>query len=235
MNQTEVLIVEDEEDILHLIYFNLSRAGFLVRTATDGLSALREVKKGHPHLILLDLMLPGMSGLEVCRRLKEEKHTRHIPVIMLTAKGEESDIIAGLDSGADDYINKPFSPAVLVARMHAVLRRHQIEHSPDDSIIQQDDFVISIHTHEAAFMNTKLSLTPLEFKFLLLLIQKPGWVFTRNQIVDSIRGEEYAVTHRSVDVLVVGLRKKLRMVHPDGAGRVETVRGVGYRLKMLDD
>jgi len=235
MNKPEILVVEDEEDILHLLYFNLSKAGYAVRTADNGKDALREVKQAHPHLILLDLMLPGMSGLDICRKLKEKKKTRTIPIIMVTAKGEERDVVKGLEAGADDYITKPFSPKVLNARIRAVLRRHQLDEGFEETIISRGDFTVHPQEYKVMFKNHELNLTPLEYQFLVLLMKKPGWVFTRNQIVNSIRGEDYAVTERSVDVLVVGLRKKLKAVDSEGHESVETVRGVGYRFKASEE
>jgi len=232
MTQSEILVVEDEADILHLLYFNLSKEGFAVRTANDGKQALKEVKKALPSLILLDLMLPKLSGIDVCRELKGKKKTMKIPIIMLTAKGEESDIVKGLEAGADDYITKPFSPKVLIARIKAVLRRHQDDGSLESGEITQGDLTIFVNSYTVTLHKKPLNLTPMEYQFLLLLIRKPGWVFTRNQIVDGIRGEEYAVTERSVDVLVVGLRKKLRAADPLDSQYIETVRGVGYRFKQ---
>ncbi|PIE03737.1 MAG: DNA-binding response regulator [Acidobacteria bacterium] len=239
MSKPEVLVIEDEEDILHLLFFNLNNAGYSVRVAEDGKKALKEVKKSSPDLILLDLMLPKMSGLDVCRTLKSKKKTRDIPIIMVTAKGGETDVVKGLEAGADDYVTKPFSPKVLLARINAVLRRKQQSSPEDELVVSHGEITFQLNEHKAYLGKQALQLTPMEYQFLLLLAKKPGWVFTRNQIVDAIRGEDYAVTQRSVDVLVVGLRKKLRKADENGACYIETVRGVGYRLKheglMLND
>ncbi len=223
-----VLAVEDEDDIRELIEFNLMRNGFDVAVAESGEVALDVVDKNLPDLILLDLMLPGMSGFDICKRIKTNEQTKHIPVIMLTALGEESDIIKGLELGADDYMTKPFSPRVLIARINAVLRRtpRNKKRKPDD-VIQIEDLIIHPGRHEVSIGNKKITLTFSEFKLLHFLAQRPGWVFTRYQIVDAVHGEDYPVTERSVDVQVVGLRKKLGKFGKN----IETVRGIGYRFK----
>ena len=170
-------------------------------------------------------MLPGINGLDVCRIVKNDTKTSHIPVIMLTAKGEEADIVAGLELGADDYITKPFSPRVLIARIKSVLRRgREIEEA---AVYTRHDIVLNITTHEVSVQSETIDLTATEFNILLLLLRRPGWVFTRNQIINEIKGDDYPVTDRSIDVQIVGLRKKL-----GSAGKnIETVRSVGYRLK----
>ena len=172
-------------------------------------------------------MLPKMDGLEVCKLLKNDPKTSHVAIIMLTAKGEESDIVTGLEVGADDYITKPFSPKIVVARVRNVLRRRAKEEKDDDTPVRIHDILIHPGRHEVTIKGKPLDLTFTEFRVLQVLATRPGWVFTRQQIVDAVRGEDYAVTDRSVDVQIVGLRKKL-----GPAGRfVETVRGVGYRFK----
>jgi two-component system alkaline phosphatase synthesis response regulator PhoP len=172
-------------------------------------------------------MLPGVDGLEVCKLLKSDSTTAGIPVIMVTAKGEESDIITGLELGADDYVTKPFSPKVLIARIRACFRRTAQKPVDQTSVIQINDLVIHPGRHEVLVAGKPVSLTLTEFKLLHFLAGRPGWVFTRYQIVDAVRGEDYIVTDRTVDVQIVGLRKKLR-----GYGKyIETVRGVGYRFK----
>jgi two-component system phosphate regulon response regulator PhoB len=228
MAKKEILVVDDEEDIRELVAFNLTREGYVVRSASSGEEALDSVKKRTPHLIILDLMLPGMDGLEVARRLKKDPSTEGIPIVMLTAKGEEADIVAGLELGADDYVTKPFSPRVLTARVKTVLRRKAEGPPPgDDSPLTVHELEIHPGRHEALAQGKPIPLTFTEFAILKCLAQRPGWVFTRYQIVDAVHGREYNVTERSVDVQVAGLRKKL--------GRygkyVETVRGVGYRFK----
>jgi two-component system, OmpR family, alkaline phosphatase synthesis response regulator PhoP len=228
MTKKEILVVDDEEDILELVAFNLTREGYLVRCVSSGEEALKIVKKQPPHLVILDLMLPGMDGLEAARRLKRDPATEGIPIIMLTAKGEEADVVTGLELGADDYVTKPFSPRVLTARVRTVLRR-KAEGPPLEkgSPLKIRELEIHPGRHEALVEGRSLSLTFTEFAILKYLAQRPGWVFTRYQIVDAVHGEEYNVTERSVDVQIAGLRKKLG---PYGK-YVETVRGVGYRFK----
>jgi two-component system phosphate regulon response regulator PhoB len=222
-----ILVVEDDKDILDLVKYNLANEGHRVSCAETGEEGLALARKGHPDLVLLDLMLPGMDGLEVCRALKKDAATEHIPVVMLTARGEEADIVAGLELGADDYVTKPFSPRVLIARIRAVLRRRTRPVPDENQTIEVNEIVINPGRHEVHVDGQLINLTFTEFRLLQLLASRPGWVYTRYQIVNSIRGEDYAVTERSVDVQVVGLRKKL-----GAAGRyIETVRGVGYRFK----
>ena len=229
-SDTNILLVEDEQDLLELLRYNLSREGFSVETAMtgeDGLKKARELGK-QLDLVLLDLMLPGIDGLEVCRTLKGRDHTSGIPVIMLTAKGEESDIVRGLEFGADDYITKPFSPRVLLARIQAVLRRSEgASNDEDSSVIQIGSVQIDTDRHEVLVKGEHVTLTATEFKLLSLLASKAGRVFTRQQIIETIHEGYAAVTDRSVDVQVVSLRRKL-----GEAGRnIETVRGVGYRFR----
>jgi two-component system phosphate regulon response regulator PhoB len=227
MAKEKILVVDDEEDIIELLRFNLSREGFQVSSATSGEEALSLVRSEMPSIILLDLMLPGIDGLEVARRLKNNPNTTNIPIVMLTAKGEEPDIVTGLELGADDYVTKPFSPRILVARVRAVLRRKVTEVSEETSPFQIHDLVIHPGRHEVLVDGKPVQLTFTEFAILNHLARRPGWVFTRYQIVDAVRGTDYPVTDRSVDVQVVGLRKKL-----GSAGKyIETVRGVGYRFK----
>ena len=227
MAKEKILIVDDEEDILELLRFNLSREGYHVISAATGEKALCIVQSEIPDLIVLDLMLPGIDGLEVTRRLKSDNEIKDIPIVMLTAKGEEADIVTGLELGADDYITKPFSPRVLVARTRAVLRRKVKETPKEDAVIRIHDLVIHPGRHEVLVSGNPIQLTFTEFGILNFLVRRPGWVFTRSQIVDAVRGDDYYVTDRSVDVQIVGLRKKLGL-----AGKyIETVRGVGYRFK----
>jgi two-component system phosphate regulon response regulator PhoB len=222
-----VLIVEDERDIRELLEFNLGREGFEVQGVETGDAALNRIREAAPDLMLLDLMLPGIDGLEVCRRLKQDEATRNIPIVMLTAKGEETDIVTGLELGADDYITKPFSPRVVVARAKAVLRRRAEPPSDAEEVLTFDKLMIHPGRHEVLIDNQPVDLTKTEFMILHNLARRPGWVFTRYQLVDAIHGEKYAVSDRSVDVQVVGLRRKLN----DYAAMIETVRGVGYRFR----
>ena len=228
MARERVLVVDDEEDLLELINYNLSKEGYRVMCVASGERAIKEAQTQLPDLIVLDLMLPRVDGLEVCRQLKSDPKTKHIPVIMLTAKTQEADVVSGLELGADDYITKPFSPRVLVARIKAVLRRKlQVPSTEDHQVIRIDELVIHPGRHEVTLAGEQLQLTYTEFRLLQFLAAKPGWAFTRNQIVDAVKGEDYPVTERSVDVQVTGLRKKLG----DSAHYIETVRGVGYRFK----
>jgi two-component system, OmpR family, alkaline phosphatase synthesis response regulator PhoP len=227
MPRERILVVDDEEDLLELVNYNLSKEGFRVRPVTTGEEALAEARETLPDLIVLDLLLPAVDGLEVCRRLKSDPRTRHIPIIMLTAKSEEADMVAGLELGADDYVTKPFSPRVLLARVKAILRRKAKGGSDDEGAIRSRELIIHPGRHEVLLSGEPLELTYTEFRLLHFLARKPGWAFTRSQIVDAVKGEDYPVTERSVDVQVAGLRKKLG---PFGA-YIETVRGVGYRFK----
>ena len=227
MVKQKILVVDDEEDILELLKFNLSREGYQVLCAVSGEQALRLVRSENPDLIMLDLMLPGIDGLEVTRRLKNDPDTKNLPIVMLTAKGEEADIVTGLELGADDYITKPFSPRVLIARIRAVLRRRIKGQTEETSVLRIHDIEIDPGRHEVLVNEKPVQLTFTEFGILDYLARRPGWVFTRFQIVEAVRGEDYPVTDRSVDVQIVGLRKKL-----GPAGKyIETVRGVGYRFK----
>ncbi|MCF7811224.1 response regulator [bacterium] len=228
MEKAKILIVEDEEDILELIRYNVAKDRYQVITAQSGEEALQKVSSIKPDLILLDLMLPGVDGMEICRRIKGNPATQNIPVIMLTAKSEETDIVIGLELGADDYITKPFSPRVLLARVKAVLRRQPVNESDEMlNIVKYEDLVIDKDRFEVTAGDQRVELTATEFQLLLLMINRPGWVFNRTQIVDAVRGEDYPVTDRSVDVHITSLRKKL-----GASGQlIETVRGVGYRIK----
>jgi two-component system alkaline phosphatase synthesis response regulator PhoP len=222
-----ILVVDDEEDILELVSYGLTKAGYHVSKVTSGEDAIKAARSKLPDLVLLDLMLPGVDGLEVCNTLKRDPRTANIPVVMLTARGEEADIVTGLELGADDYITKPFSPRVMLARIKAVLRRKTKAPAEELAIIKLKDLVIHPGRHEVTVRSKRADLTSTEFRILHFLVRRPGWVFTRQQIIDAARGEEYAVTDRSVDVHIVGLRKKLG---PLGK-QIETVHGVGYRFR----
>jgi len=227
MPDKSILIVEDEKDIQELIRYNLSKEGYRVTSADSGEEGLKTAQSLHPDLVILDLMLPGLDGLEVCRQMKKNSATAHIPIIMLTAKGDESDIVAGLEMGADDYVTKPFSLKVFTSRVLAVLRRSRNEPASEENILRFPELMIHPGRREVRVNDEPVSLTYTEFGILKYLASRPGWVFTRNQIVEAVRGDGYSVTERSVDFQVVGLRKKLGTA----ASRIETVRGVGYRFK----
>jgi two-component system phosphate regulon response regulator PhoB len=227
MANERVLVVEDEEDIQELVQFVLTKDGFRVSGVRSGEEAMRQLRASPPALVVLDLMLPGLDGLEVCRLMKADATLRAVPVVMLTAKGEEADIVTGLELGADDYVTKPFSPRVLLARIKAVLRRKQATPKADEGPLEVHDLMIHPGRREVKLKNKAIDLTHTEFRLLQFLATRPGWVFTRNQIVEAVHGADYPVTERAVDVQVVGLRKKL-----GAAGKyIETVRGVGYRFK----
>ena len=227
MAKETVLVVEDEEDIAELVQYNLARERYEVRLAESGEVGLEIARRERPDIILLDIMLPAMDGLEVCRALKSDPDTAQIPIVMVSAKGEESDVVSGLELGADDYVTKPFSPRVLIARIRSVIRRRATPETRDEEVVRIHEIEIHPGRHEVIVSGQSVQLTNSEFRILHFLARRPGWVFTRYQIVDGIRGENYPVTERAIDVQIVGLRKKLG----DSASLIETVRGVGYRMK----
>ena len=227
MAHESILAVEDDEDILELLKYNLAKEGYRVTAVTSGEEGLQLARSTTPDLILLDLMLPGVDGLEVCRRLKLDAKTRQVPIIMLTAKGEEADIVTGLELGAEDYITKPFSTRVLLARVRAVLRRRSTAPPSEDALLKIHELVIDPGRHEVLLRGQAIDLTASEFRLLHLLARRPGWVLTRANIVEGLHGNDYPVTDRAVDVKIVALRKKLG----SAADYIETVRGVGYRFK----
>ncbi len=234
MSSRKIVAIEDEPDILEVIEYNLSREGFQVVTASNGDEGLRAILSHAPDLVLLDLLLPGIDGLELCRKLKMERMTQHIPIIMVSAKGEESDIVLGLGVGADDYITKPFRPKELIARVRAVLRRSaakQQEHEGDRLVLGA--LVIDSMRHEVRVDDRPITFTATEFRLLHLLASNPGRVFTRDQLMSRVIGGGAAVIDRNIDVHVRSIRKKL------GEHRfvIGTVRGVGYRCQdeRLDD
>lgn len=233
MANEHILVVDDERDILELVRYNLEKEGFAVTCVTSGEAALAAARSRLPELVILDLMLPGVDGLDVCRRLKADALTRQIPIIMFTAKGDEPDIVAGLELGAADYVIKPFSPRVLVARVRAVLRRGA-EAPGNEDVLRVGPLTVHPARHQVTGSAGTIDLTAAEFRILQFLARRPGWVFTRQQIIDAAQGDdafagERFVTDRSVDVHMVSLRRKLGT---DGA-LIETVRGVGYRLKAV--
>ena len=206
MSRQSVLVVEDEEDIMEVIRFNLEKEGYEVNQALSGEKALQVIENNLPSLVLLDLMLPGINGLDLCRIFKQNDRTKAIPVIMLTAKSEDADIVAGLEMGAEDYITKPFSPRVLLARVRTVLRLRESGVKDDSSVIQVEGMQIHPGRHEVTMGENVVDLTPSEFRILHYLARRPGWVYSRDQIIDAIRGHGYVVTDRAIDVQVVGLR-----------------------------
>ncbi len=227
MNSQSILVIEDEKDISDLIRYNLEQAGYNTMCAYTGEDGLAMASSKLPDLILLDLMLPGLDGLEVCRALKADPRTRSVPVVMLTARGEEVDIVTGLEMGAEDYIVKPFSPRVLVARLRAVLRRKRTAVESEDAPVKIGEMIVDPGRHEVVIDGKPLTVTTTEFRLLHFLARRPGWVFTRDQIVDSTHSEDAIVTDRSVDVHIASLRKKLG----EYGQYIETVRGVGYRFR----
>jgi two-component system phosphate regulon response regulator PhoB len=227
MAGAHILAVDDEDDILELLDYNLKESGFSVTCVTTGEEAIATARRALPDLILLDLMLPGVDGLEVCRTLKRDQSTEHIPIIMITAKGSESDVVVGLELGADDYVTKPFSPRVLNARIRNVLRRKSTPPPEREGLTKRGDITIDLERREVLVKKKAIDLTYTEFEVLRLLARRPGRVYTRNQIIDAVKGPDYPVTDRAVDVQIAGLRKKLGAA----SDRIETVRGVGYRFK----
>ncbi len=227
MPKEKILVVDDEEDILELVKYNLTREGYLVTCVASGEEALAQAKNQSFDVVLLDLMLPALDGLDVCRGLRSHPATADVPIVMLTAKGEDADIVAGLELGADDYVTKPFSPRVLLARIKAVLRRRRHKKEDESLAVRIHGLTVDPARHEVLLNQQAIELTATEFRILNFMVRRPGWVFSRDQIISAIRGEDYPVTERSVDVQIAGLRKKL-----GAAGNwIETVRGVGYRIK----
>lgn len=232
MPSEKILIIEDEKAIGDLLIYNLQKEGYMaVRHALTGESGLEEVRKFEPDLIFLDWMLPEMNGLDVCRKLKNQPETSRIPIIMLTAKSEESDIIVGLELGADDYVTKPFSAKLVIARMRAVLRRcsqppANSDEESSDGVLNQGPLWMNLFTRQMKLAGESVTLTFNEFNILHLLASRPGRVFTRSQLVLETRGDDYPVTERAIDVQILGLRRKLG----EYALLIETIRGVGYRF-----
>jgi two-component system phosphate regulon response regulator PhoB len=231
VKKEHILIVDDEEDILELIEFNLAREGYRVTSVLTGEDAIKTVRKDKIDLMVLDLMLPGIDGFEVTKQIKNNPDIPDVPIIILSAKGEESDVVTGLELGAEDYISKPFSPKILIARVRSLLRRKTSLSVKEPEQPPKHITIFGITIDAARFKveadGRNIDLTYSEFNILSFLARRPGWVFTRQQIVDAVRGENYAVTERSIDVQIVGLRKKLG----DHGKFIETVRGIGYRFK----
>jgi two-component system phosphate regulon response regulator PhoB len=223
----KILVVDDEKDILELIEFNLSNNGYKVNTTASGEEALELIKKNEFDLVVLDIMLPGIDGLDICKIIKADKNISHIPVIMLTAKAEEIDRVTGFEIGADHYVTKPFSPRELLAIVKSVLRRKTRNDEHSVQILDFDDLKIHLGKYEVTVKGKPVKLTNIEFKILVMLAKRPGWVMTRYQIVDAARGEGGFVTDRTVDVHIASLRKKLG----EENNLIETVRGVGYKFR----
>ena len=226
MNKGTILVIDDEPDLVELVQFNLKKDGYEVIVANDGQSGVDIALKHVPNLIVLDLMMPGIDGLEVCRQLRADSRTRGIPMIMLTAKAEEADRIVGLELGADDYVTKPFSPRELVARVRALLRRStSSQESP--TVIRQGELLIDLSRHEVSYEGNQIVLTPTEFRILHFMAARPGRVLSREQIIDAAVGNEMAVFDRTIDVHIAAIRKKLGKA----GERVETIRGFGYKWR----
>lgn len=228
MPKERILVVDDEEDIRELVAYNLEKEGYAVTTVKTGEEALARISREQPDVVILDLMLPGLDGLEVCRHMKMREQTRDVPIIMLTAKSEDSDIVAGLELGADDYLTKPFSPKVLIAHLHAVLRRaRETEDRSGATQLRIHNIAIDVGRHEVTVDGKAVALSATEFAILEHFARSPGWVFSRNRIIDAVKGKDYPVTERSVDVQILGLRKKLG----EAGEHIQTIRGVGYRIQ----
>jgi two-component system phosphate regulon response regulator PhoB len=221
-----ILVVEDEAPLVTLLRYNLEGAGFEVTDAADGEEALISIAERKPDLILLDWMLPLVSGLEVCRQIRRKPETRDIPIIMLTARGEEEDRIRGLDNGADDYITKPFSPSELLARVRAILRRTRPALSTE--VLRYDDLTMDIASHRVARGSRQIHLGPTEFRLLRYLLEHPGRVFSREQLLDAVWGHDVYVEPRTVDVHIRRLRQALNGRNEQDL--IRTVRAAGYAL-----
>jgi two-component system, OmpR family, alkaline phosphatase synthesis response regulator PhoP len=233
MAKASILVIEDDPDIRELISYNLGKDGYTVAQAATGEEGLRLASESAPDIIVLDVMLPGMDGLEILRRLKKNPDLLHVPVILSTARGEDADIVSGLELGADDYVTKPFSPKVLVARVRTALRRQSesAESTADkEPVVSLHGIVLDSTRHNLTCGGNTVELSATEFALLEFLLRSPGRVFSRPQIIDAVKGRDYPVTDRAVDVQILSLRKKLK----NFGEYVETVRGVGYRMRDQD-
>jgi DNA-binding response OmpR family regulator len=226
LNRRKIVVIEDERDIVEVISYNLTREGYNVLAVDRGDESINLIRNQSPSLIILDLMLPGMDGLSVCRQLKSDPLVKDIPVIIISAKGEESDIVIGLEMGADDYLTKPFSPRELLARVKAVLRRGQVKESQSKERIVLQNLTIDVARHEVRVDDEMVSLTATEFKILHQLAAHPGRAFTREQLLNRVLGMGVVVVDRNIDVHIRSVRKKLG----DAAQLIQTIRSVGYRI-----
>src|SRR5208282_3760196 len=230
MAKATILVIEDDPDIRELLSFSLSKEGWTILLASDGEEGLAVLRSANPDCVILDIMLPGMDGLEILRALKADGALKRLPVIMATAKGEESDIVAGLELGAEDYVVKPFSPKVLAARIRSALRRAASRPTGDsraEGSLAKGDMRLDVARHELRVKERKVDLSATEFAIMEFFLRNPGWDFSRSQIIDAVKGRDYPVTDRAVDVQILSLRRKLG----EAAEEIETVRGVGYRLR----
>ncbi len=227
MSKGTILVIDDEKDLIELVRYNLEKEGYDVIAATDGQSGLEVIRKHRPELVMLDLMMPGMDGLQVCQHLRADQRTARTPVIMLTAKATEADRIVGLELGADDYVTKPFSPREVVARVKAVLRRAGAQQD-SPQVIRSGDLTIDINGHDVAFAGTRIALTATEFRILRFLAGRPGRVFSRDEIIDAALDNDSAVFDRTIDVHITAIRRKLGK----GGDMIETVRGFGYKFRL---
>ncbi len=226
--QPNILIVEDEAPLVELLTYNLEKAGFRTAIARDGEEAMMAVAETKPDLVLLDWMLPYISGIEICRRIRRDPETRDLPVILLTARGEEDDRIRGLDSGADDYVVKPFSPSELVARVRAVMRRTRPAFDKD--MLSYADIVMDLGSHRVSRGDRTIDLGPTEFRLLRFLLEHPGRVFNREQLLDGVWGQDAYIEPRTVDVHIRRLRKAMNL--PGTPDLIRTVRSAGYALEL---
>ncbi len=232
MSKKTIVVVEDEADIREVLIYNLEREGYQVFGEADGIKGLKMIQEMIPDLVLLDLMLPGLDGLQICKHLKDTSATHQIPIVMVSARSSESDIVLGLELGADDYVTKPFSPRELLARVRAVLRRRT--NSPDELAglcISCEGVIIDARRHEVLVDGIVVNLTATEFKLIHYLAQHPGWVFTRDQLMGKVMGQDNFIIDRNIDVHIQAVRKKLGS-HRD---LIETIRGIGYRFKNLNE
>ena len=231
MIKRRIVVVEDDRDIAELIQYNLEHEGWLVRVISDGSKVMEAVRFDHTDIIILDLMLPNVDGLDICRMLKSDEQTKDIPVLMLTAKSEDADVVVGLRMGADDYMTKPFSPGVLIARVKALLRRSKASVPVKDEVRTLGELTLDLAKHKVTYGKLPLKLTTIEFSILEFLSRSPGRVFTREQLLNNVWKEGKFIIDRAVDVHIRGLRKQLGA----GSNLIETVRGVGYRFKDMDE
>jgi two-component system phosphate regulon response regulator PhoB len=228
----KILIAEDEQDLIRLLKYNLEKEGFRVSSVTDGSLVLAEIRREEPALLILDVMLPGMDGLEICRQMRRHEKFGGIPILMLTARSGEADRVVGLEIGADDYVTKPFSMRELIARVRALLRRH--EPVPQQNSVQRGSLVIDPSAHAVSVAGKQVELSALEFRLLLHLASNPGLVFSRDQLLDRVWGNDRSVTPRSVDVYIRRVREKIE-TEPQQPAFLQTVHGVGYRFAARAD